>query len=281
MRLSSIASAAVLLVGLSAGVTHAQSTIPLTINSVDLVNPQLVDGVLTATGTVQGTLAGLPFTTDIENFTLDLFPDQALDCPILHLELAPINLQLLGLHVDTSAICLEITAIPGGGLLGDLLCGLAGLDLGGILDGLLGNLPILGGGSLLGSILELALGDALDNSQRMSHGPGNGGSDDSVCTGECEILELVLGPVDLTLLGLNVLLDDCEGGPVMVCVSATRSEGILGALLCALAGPQLLGLDLADITQLVNFAEQLLADGVLSGTDRQRLIRFLQLLLRT
>src|SRR5262249_12701039 len=56
------------------------------------------------------------------------------DPPILNLHLDPIHLNLLGLHVDTSAICLDVTANPGGGVLGDLLGGLAGgLDLGGIL----------------------------------------------------------------------------------------------------------------------------------------------------
>jgi len=277
------------------GVTHAKP-IPLVIDSVELVGTQLVDGVLTATGgTVKGTLAGLPFETDINSFALDLAPDLAADCAILNLELAPINLELLGLHVDTSAICLEITADSSGGLLGQLLCGLAGLDLNGILGGLLGDLNVLGGDSILGTILSQSLGDALDNAQRQDHGHGHGkghgkghgnghgggGDDDSVCTGECEILHLVLGPVDLDLLGLEVSLDNCEDGPVQVCVSATRSEGILGALLCSLAGPQLLGLDLADITQLVDLAQELLDGVILSNADIQQLRQLLRLLLNT
>jgi len=289
MRLRSIAGAAALLLALG-GVTNAKP-IPLVIDSVDLVGTQLVDGVLTATGgTVKGTLAGLPFETDINSFALDLAPDLAADCAILNLELAPINLELLGLHVDTSAICLEITADSSGGLLGQLLCGLAGLDLNGILGGLLGDLNVLGGDSILGTILSQSLGDALDNAQRQDHGHGHGnghgnghggGDDDSVCTGECEILHLVLGPVDLDLLGLEVSLDNCEDGPVQVCVSATRSEGILGALLCSLAGPQLLGLDLADITQLVDLAQELLDGVILSNADIQQLRQLLRLLLNT
>ena len=54
-------------------------------------------------------------------------------CQVLHLVLGPINLNLLGLHVTlgggTNAdqpIVLDITAQRGGGLLGDLLCGLTG-----------------------------------------------------------------------------------------------------------------------------------------------------------
>jgi hypothetical protein len=49
-------------------------------------------------------------------------------CPILHLELGPLNLDLLGLVVDLNQIVLDITAVPGAGnLLGNLLCAVAGL----------------------------------------------------------------------------------------------------------------------------------------------------------
>jgi hypothetical protein len=115
----------------------------LNITDVDLTGLSVVNGLLTATGgTVEGTLAGLPFVTDITNLTLQLIPDNpattGVECSILSLDLAPIDVDLLGLHVDTSAISLDVTATEGGGLLGSLLCGLA--------DGLLlGNLPILGG----------------------------------------------------------------------------------------------------------------------------------------
>jgi hypothetical protein len=283
MRLTSIAGAAALLLALGGGARAQQ--LPVVVDSVNLVNPLLdANGVLTAAqGTVTGTLAGLPFETDITNFALDLFPAQAPGCAILNLELAPIHLALLGLHVDTSAICLDITANPAGGLLGNLLCGLAGLDLTGILGGLLGELPLLQGNSLLSSIVSQSLGEALNHAQRRDQANGNGrghaAAEDSVCTGECEILHLVLGPVDLNLLGLEVALDDCADGPVQVCVSATRSEGILGALLCALAGPQLPGLSLADIIQFVDQAQALLEDGVLSNADIHALRQLLHQLL--
>jgi hypothetical protein len=57
-------------------------------------------------------------------------------CPILHLEIGPINLNLLGLEITTEPIVIDIVAVPGpGNLLGNLLCAIAGL-----LDP--GNLPI-------------------------------------------------------------------------------------------------------------------------------------------
>src|SRR3954453_9498242 len=66
-------------------------------------------------------------------------------CPILHLDLGPLDLNLLGLHVHLNEVILDIEAIPGpGGLLGNLLCAVAhlldGVDLGGVLGNLLQNL---------------------------------------------------------------------------------------------------------------------------------------------
>lgn len=53
-------------------------------------------------------------------------------CSIVNLDLGPIDLDVLGLVVNLSAISLDVTAVPGAGnLLGNLLCGIAGL-----LDGL-------------------------------------------------------------------------------------------------------------------------------------------------
>jgi hypothetical protein len=48
-------------------------------------------------------------------------------CEILHLELGPLDLNLLGLMVHLDQVVLDITAEQGGGLLGDLLCAIADL----------------------------------------------------------------------------------------------------------------------------------------------------------
>jgi hypothetical protein len=48
-------------------------------------------------------------------------------CRVLTLTLGPLDLNLLGLRVQLNQINLRITAIPGGGLLGDLLCSLSNL----------------------------------------------------------------------------------------------------------------------------------------------------------
>jgi hypothetical protein len=71
-------------------------------------------------------------------------------CRILTLQLGPLDLNLLGLRIQLNRINLRITAIPGGGLLGDLLCGIANLlnppavlgnDLAAVLNSLLALVP--------------------------------------------------------------------------------------------------------------------------------------------
>ena len=63
-------------------------------------------------------------------------------CDILHLVLAPLDLDLLGLKVHLDKVVLDIVAQSGAGqLLGNLLCAVAGLlDSGGTLSQLLGKL---------------------------------------------------------------------------------------------------------------------------------------------
>lgn len=240
MRLSSIVGTVVVAAVCTGAARPVQAQGPVNIQSINLTNVNVVDGVLTAAGTVTGTFAGQPFTTDITNFTLQPAPGNGQRCAILHLELAPIDLAVLGLFVDTSEICLDITAFHNQGLLGDLLCGLADGNL-----GLLGNSGLLSG---LSNVLTTALNSALGRTHNAAPGQAAG----SVCTGTCEILDLVLGPVNLNLLGLHVKLDNCANGPVEVCVSASAGAGVLGDLLCGLADLNLLGnITLADIINLI------------------------------
>ena len=71
-------------------------------------------------------------------------------CDILHLTLAPLDLDLLGLRVHLDRVVLDIVAATGAGnLLGNLLCAVTGLLDGG-LGGLLGRLT-----DLLNRILAL------------------------------------------------------------------------------------------------------------------------------
>ena len=62
-------------------------------------------------------------------------------CPVLHLDLGPLDLNLLGLKVHLNEVVLDITAQSGpGNLLGNLLCAIAHLLDGGSTAGLAGLL---------------------------------------------------------------------------------------------------------------------------------------------
>ncbi|MCV7151784.1 hypothetical protein [Mycolicibacterium pyrenivorans] len=63
---------------------------------------------------------------------------QQASCSVLNLTLGPLDLNLLGLRVQLNQVDLVITAIPSDGLLGQLLCALAGPE--GILSGILQNI---------------------------------------------------------------------------------------------------------------------------------------------
>jgi hypothetical protein len=59
----------------------------------------------------------------------------------------------------------------------------------------------------------------------------------------CAILHLELGPLNLMLLGLNVVLDNCANGAITVDITAVTGQGhLLGNLLCELLGGNLINL---------------------------------------
>ena len=100
-----------------------------TIQKFDIQNGKIVAvGTLagTVTGAVSGTVSKLSAAIPVSAITAQQ------DCQILHLELGPIDLNLLGLVVHVDQIVIDITAQPGGGLLGDLLCAIANLFNGGV-----------------------------------------------------------------------------------------------------------------------------------------------------
>ena len=159
--------------------------------------------------------------------TLSTSPNPSGDCPILHLQINAIHLDLLGLKVDTSNICLDITAHSGSGdLLGNLLCDVSHLlDSGTPLGDILGGLSTDQLSTLTGGVTNLLNGVL---------GQVTAPSAVSGVTGN--ILHLSLGPVDLNLLGLDVHLDNCSNGPVTLDISAERGPGnLLGNLLSGLA----------------------------------------------
>jgi hypothetical protein len=204
------------------------TVLPLTITGINVVNNQLV-----AVGNIGGQTVSLPIT-------LGTSPNPAdPSCPILDLELGPINLNLLGLNVETSPICLDITAERGpGNLLGNLLCGLTNAlnaTPTPALGNVLGALPAADRTALLGGltgILNGALGRILSPTSIV----GTDQTPPAAQAGAVDILNLSLGPVDLNLLGLDVELDNCDGGPITVDITAVPGPGnLLGNLLGGVA----------------------------------------------
>lgn len=248
---------AIALLSMTAGVPDAVSApkptninIVPTITSVALVNGQLV-ATGTATATIHGQTTTVPFSAPLEVSVV-----QPGVCPVLDLRLGPINLNLLGLVVQTSPICLTITATPGGGLLGDLLCSLGNLlNQGLTLPEALATFTPDQLNSLFGGLTDL-LNQSLANLYQ------------AVLTlitpvgvhHTCAILHLELGPLNLTLLGLNVVLDNCANGAITVDITAVTGRGnLLGNLLCELLGNGVinLGATLQDIlNQIIGLLTQ-------------------------
>lgn len=105
-------------------------------------------GELVAIGELTGTVTNAAGVNQIaEDLTLSVLQVTA-TCDILHLELGPLDLDLLGLVIHLDRIVLDIDAESGpGNLVGNLLCGIAGL-----LDG---NAPLNFIANLLNQLLAL------------------------------------------------------------------------------------------------------------------------------
>jgi len=214
--------------------TLAGLGIPLDVSGLHAVGDQIVGDVTFAGHKFENalTISNVGTSPAATTSTATTSTDQ---CPVLDLHVNALHLNLLGLHVDTSDICLDVTATNNQGLLGGLLC-----DLTGGLDG-------LGGGLNLGGILS-QVDTFLDRVEDLLDGilaqatvdsvfAGSGMAASHAEDGNCDILNLSLGPVnlDVPLLGVSVDLDDCAGGPVTVDITGDPNGGLLGGLLCGLA----------------------------------------------
>jgi hypothetical protein len=199
----------------------APGLVPIQFNS-------LTNGSVNSSGqlqyTAQGQIGVNPFSVPV---TISATPGSN-GTTVLDLNINPIHLDLLGLNVQTSQICLDITAQPGpGNLLGNLLS-----DVGGLLNSNPSSILSNPANNLLTSLATTALLDGALNAVTApsSLGANSAAANDNVLpTGANDILHLSLGPVDLNLLGLNVSLDNCNNGPVVVDVYT--EPGLLGNLL--------------------------------------------------
>jgi hypothetical protein len=84
----------------------------------------VVDAVGTLTGTLTNTVTGV-VTTITQDVVLPLLSASG-SCTILHLELGPLDVNLLGLMVHLDKVVLDVSGQAGpGNLLGNLVCGVA------------------------------------------------------------------------------------------------------------------------------------------------------------
>ena len=114
---------------LSMPVTSAATSAVRFVGTLDLNQFVATPTGVLATGTITGTLTDVlgNVTTVVRNVAIPINVTETA-CDILHLELGPLDLDLLGLVVHLNQIVLDIDAQPGpGNLLGNLLCGVAGL----------------------------------------------------------------------------------------------------------------------------------------------------------
>jgi hypothetical protein len=197
-------------------------------------------------------------------------------CNVLTLSLAPLDLELLGVQVTTSYINLDVTAMKGE-VLGNLFCALArakvtfpkAASVARALNAHLDHRPL----SVFAATESLPAYAAQAQVQT------------------CQVLKLVLGPLHLNLLGLVVdLYGQTTSSPVIVTINAIPSQGLLGQLLCGVAGGSgitslsglqsllnSLGLNLST-TQLQNLLTQLGITNLQNGLTSQQLNQILKAL---
>ena len=87
------------------------------------------DGQVMASGILSGTVTTATGLVEsiLKNVLLPVTIGQT-TCEILHLDLGPLSIDLLGLQIDLSRVVLDITAEAGAGnLLGNLLCAVVNL----------------------------------------------------------------------------------------------------------------------------------------------------------
>jgi len=213
----------------------------LDINITDISIDQATNQIL-ATFDLTGTLAGQDFTLNDLQLPINasILENAGEECSILHLELEIPDLNILGLHVqlddcDNGPVVVDIFGVEGAGLLGDLLCGLAGEGglLGDLLEGLTDdeladlteNLT-----DVLNDLLDQILGGAggLTAAQH-GGGQGQGQGQGQGRGGRCDLVNLEIPEgLNLNVLGLMV-----ETSPICLDIYAQRGDGILGNLLCS------------------------------------------------
>jgi hypothetical protein len=169
-----------------------------------------------ATGIVSATLVDNSGRTTTVHSKVALTASTGGSCRVLHLFLNQLNLQLLGLTAHLDKVTLNITGQPHGGVLGSLFCKLARAKVAAVRASVARS---------LNAEVRQHQGDLLRFSANLK--PQFTAHSSSAT---CPVLDLIVGPLNLQLLGLVVDLQK-----VHLNVTATRGAGALGDLFCQLA----------------------------------------------
>lgn len=145
----------------------------------------------------------------------------ARSCAVLDLQLNKLALNLLGLDVNLDKVVLTISAESSGGVLGSLFCKLAHtkVKLRSLASYARHLTAVTQRSGLSGLDAHLGVSTLFAGQQQSATGV------------VCPILDLVLGPLHLDLLGLIVDLNQ-----VHLSITADPNGGVLGSLFCSLAG---------------------------------------------
>jgi hypothetical protein len=168
-----------------------------------------------AAGVVTATLsgAGAAPTTVRQRVVLQVRPGAT--CQILLLTLNQLDLTLLGVNVHLDPVQLRITGRRAGGILGRLFCSLAGARL---------------RSARAATVASLNHGLRARPMHPVRFTVPVGRAAQAPAAGTCAILDLVVGPLHLDLLGLVVDLNR-----VHLAITGNPAGGLLGRLLCGVA----------------------------------------------
>jgi len=213
---------AVLLIGIAFALAvpaSAQAGDELTVTA-KITSFSATRGGIVANGTLTGALRSRgEVSRDTSRIRLRVSQRRtARRCDILTLNLQKLFLELLGARVQTSAINLELYGRRRA-ILGRLFCALSRARI---------TFPRA----------AAALNRRLDGRPlRVMAARTDVPAAATDHQGTCQVLKLILGPLHLDLLGLNVdLYGRNKQSPVTVTIAALPGHGLLGDVLCSLAG---------------------------------------------
>src|SRR3954453_1033127 len=167
-----------------------------------------------ATGTATAALTNFSGATTKVEQKVTLSATNGGSCKVLHLFLDRLDLTLLGLNAHLDKVTLDITGKSKGGVLGQLFCRLS--------KGLRSR------AAAAKAINARMAGPPMRAFRFSTRVTPQATASQAAPT--CQVLDLVLGPLNLDLLGLVVDLKR-----VHLSVTATRGGGVLGDLFCKLA----------------------------------------------